>query len=146
MSKIKLPRGKYALVDDSDFERVNQFKWCCTKHGHTYYAHRTIRTSPTTHIKIYLHRFILNSPKGKEVDHINRNALDNRRENLRHVTSFQNKLNQRIRKDSPLGIQGVRIRYGKYSSRFRGKSLGIFDTAQEASKVYQETKALCYQK
>lgn len=95
-------------------------------------------------IKIYLHRFILDAKKDQEIDHINRNGLDNRRSNLRFCTSFQNKLNQKIRKDSLLGIQGVRFRYNKYYTRFRGKHLGVFNTSKEASEIYQKAKALCY--
>ena len=46
----------------------------------------------------YLHNFVLNkyARKGYEVDHINGNSFDNRKQNLRIVRSIENKQNQHI--------------------------------------------------
>ena len=48
-------------------------------------------------IHIQMHRFILNPSRKMQVDHINGNGLDNRRENLRIVTPSENQLNVRNR-------------------------------------------------
>ena len=92
MRKIKLTQGKYALVDDIDFEWLNQRKWWADKIGKYWYAVR--RSWNPTH-KIYIHREILGLQKGDELeaDHINHNTLNNKRCNLRAVTHQQNAIN-----------------------------------------------------
>jgi hypothetical protein len=86
MKKIRLNKGKCALVSDEDYERVNKYKWYLHSAGYAIsqeYSKRTYKTR-------YMHRFIMNPPKGFQVDHKNRNKLDNRRSNLRVCTPKQN--------------------------------------------------------
>jgi hypothetical protein len=59
--------------------------------------------TPQRHI--VLSRFVMDAPKGKIVDHINRDPLDNRRQNLRIVTPRQNCLNKTYKNNS--GFIGV---------------------------------------
>ena len=54
-----------------------------------------------------MHREILGAEKGQEVDHINRHKLDNRKANLRFVTSSQNKMNTGLQKNNTSGYRGV---------------------------------------
>ena len=89
MKKIKLSKGKYALVDDKDYDQLSKVSW----HFNDLYATRGL-VSDGKLKTIYLHRFIANTPKGMETDHINQNKLDNRRENLRICTSSQNRTNK----------------------------------------------------
>lgn len=101
MKTITLTQGKVAIVDDDDFDWLNQVKWFTkiTGNGTRSYAARfkRINKRPTT---IYMHRAIMTDDleavglTGKEVDHINRNTLDNRRENLRVCTKQQNLANR----------------------------------------------------
>jgi len=91
MKKIPLTRGKFALVDDNDFDYLNFWKWCCSTKGH---AARGVWDSDKEHM-ILMHRVILNTPEGIETDHRNGNRLDNRRENIRFCTRSQNRANQR---------------------------------------------------
>lgn len=89
MRTIKLTQGKIALVDDSDYEIVNQFKWYARRGYDTFYASCDAVTER------HMHRFILGLSKtDPEVDHINGNGLDNTRKNLRLATSTQNKANR----------------------------------------------------
>lgn len=79
-----------------------------------------------------------------EIDHKNGDGLDNRIENLRAVSSSQNKWNARMRRDNSSGFKGVvPAKSGKafraqiaYSGRVR--YLGTFETAEEAARKYDE--------
>jgi len=83
VKKIKLTQGRYALVDDEDFNWLNQWKWCFDRSNG--YAHRNQWVNGKNR-KIYMHRIILGNPRGilikVETDHKNRNKLDNNIENL----------------------------------------------------------------
>lgn len=89
MNKIKLTKGKYTIVDDADFEFLNQWKWYLGGQG--YAARRIWNKANKTYSGLYLHKLLL---VGKEVDHINGDKLDNRRSNLRFCTRSQNQANR----------------------------------------------------
>lgn len=91
MSKeIPLTKGYVAIVDDEDFERLNQYKWC-----YSIYAERGIRKGNRVFHK-KMHHLLLPPKDGFEIDHINGNKLDNRKENLRYVTRSQNMMNRMV--------------------------------------------------
>lgn len=99
MKQIPLTQGKFALVDDEDFDRVNQFKWTASleSRGKKWYAIRQI-TQGGRPYKIRMHRFILGLPIGlldpshRVVDHLNHDSLDNRKSNLEIITQEENML------------------------------------------------------
>jgi len=100
------------LLDSDDYDRVTAMgKWYISKNRNLLYARKGI-TINGKDAKLYLHRFVLNAPKGKMVDHINHNTLDNRKENLRLCTHAENLRNCRPRTD---GYKGVRQRRGEYT-------------------------------
>ena len=87
-----------------------------------------------------LNRLIMNPQKGKLVDHINGNKLDNRRSNLRIVTHLQNAQNKQLRhKNSTSGFRGVT--YDKRRGKFRAQwvlnskyhHVGYFDSVEKAA-------------
>ena len=87
-----------------------------------------------------MHRFVLGEPSG-EIDHINRNKLDNRRSNLREVTRSMNCLNKGLQRNNTSGHAGVRYDKSKTSLKkwrawiqVKGKiyNLGCFETKKEA--------------
>ena len=101
MREIPLSQGKVALVDDEDFERVNQYKWYAQKTSrNTWYAARHTKSILGKRSVIYLHDFILSPQKGFDVDHINGDGLDNQRGNIRIVTRRQNMQNRHHIKSS----------------------------------------------
>lgn len=103
MRKIKLPQGKFALVDNEDFEWLNQWKWNLNNKG---YASRNIRAKGG-YKRIYMHRLVNKTPHGFFTDHINRNKLDNRKVNLRTVSHNQNQHNLNIFVTNTSGFPGV---------------------------------------
>ncbi len=91
MKRIVLTQGQCALVDDEDFERLNQFKWCVMKGLRTIYAYRKSPMIKGKQDTIYMHHEIIGKPqKGFVADHIDPNGLRNTKNNLRHVTWRQN--------------------------------------------------------
>lgn len=91
-----------------------------------------------------LHRLIMNTPKHLQVDHINFNGLDNRKENLRNCTYAENAQNRQLRKGNDTGVRGVYFNplNNKYKAtcRYDGKQniLGYFKTLEEAAEVVKE--------
>lgn len=143
MKEIQLSQGKVALVDDEDYDWLNQFKWSAAKNAKTYYAIRIDFTSGKRKT-MTMHRLILNPPDKMETDHIDGNGLNNMRSNLRLSTSQQNKFNRK-----PFGkskYTGVAVwhrngrRYIKASIYQDGRtiSLGLFPTEEEAALAYNE--------
>jgi hypothetical protein len=88
MSAVKLPVtvGGYTLVDNDIAEKLKGksiFKTGSGKYPAIYINRK----------HVFLHNFVISTKKGLEIDHINGNKFDNRRENLRHVTKSQNQIN-----------------------------------------------------
>jgi hypothetical protein len=81
---LALGRGHYAFVDIEDIMSIITKRWFVEKRpGGTYYASRTKQENGVRR-KIYMHREIMGeSLMDREIDHINGNGLDNRKENLR---------------------------------------------------------------
>jgi hypothetical protein len=106
MKTIPLTQGKVAIVDDEDYEELNKYKWHADDSTGLWYAKRNvgIEGKRTT---IKMHRQLMGFPEGKEIDHINHDGLDNRRENLRVCTHGQNQRNHLRRKDNTSGLIGV---------------------------------------
>ena len=94
--EIPLTQGYTAIVDEVDFKRISRWSWCVRFCGHQLpYAARGGYVRGKRY-DVLMHRQIMNlsAGDGKEVDHINRNPLDNRRSNLRLVTRKENLSNR----------------------------------------------------
>lgn len=137
MKTIPITRGLVALVDDGDYEWLNQWKWCALK---ARYAYR--RAGPRTAYKVLLmHREIVGAQSGQYVDHINRNPLDNQRVNLRLATMSQN-ISNSWRSDNTSGYRGVHYDKSKRSwavgIQVLGKKhfLGRFKSPTKAARAY----------
>jgi hypothetical protein len=135
---IPLTRGLHAIVDAEDYEWLNQYKWYAgAAPGHrTFYA-RTTRSGGRV---LLMHRMIMHPPKGKVVDHINGNGLDNRRCNLRICSQGENAQNRRRHWGRSSRFLGVsRHRDGRWQAKIRHKGhqyyLGLYDDEVEAAKV-----------
>lgn len=145
MATISITQGEYALVDDEDFEYVNQFKW---QYHYKGYAESTFGKSPNRK-KVKMHRLIINAPDHLQVDHINGNKLDNRKSNLRLCTNSENQRNTGKKSTNTSGYKGVS--WKKSSNKFaaqiqvdhKNKHIGYFRDPVDAAKAYNQ-KAIEY--
>lgn len=144
MKEIPLTQGKVAIVDDEDFEIFKQYKW----HYAAGYARRNKRLENGSRKIEFMHRLIAKTPEGLIADHINGNTLDNRKVNLRNVTSAQNARNARKKSKAKSKYKGVTFFkrkkdvIGKWVSVIQvdGKSvkLGYFNSEVKAAEAYNE--------
>jgi hypothetical protein len=143
MKEIKLTQGLFAQVDDWNFDDLNQWKWHAYKNRNTYYAATYINNE-----KVLLHRFIMNTPKGMEVDHKDHDGLNCQEYNMRNCTPKQNSQNQ-IQPISNSGYIGVHFRkdrnkYLAYIENGKKIYLGYFNTAIEAAVKRDEAAKKYY--
>lgn len=136
ISTPKYP-NTFAKVDDEDYEWLNQWKWRINAGG---YAERSVWGIKSS---VLMHRLIIKPQPSEHVDHINRDKIDNRRQNLRACTVSQN-LRNAFRNKTSSGFKGVSFHKG--SKRFIARicvngsiiNLGSFLDAREAAMSYNK--------
>ena len=135
-SAIRLSRGKFALVDREDVERVSAAgPWSAMWNGRLWYA---VSSSAG-----YLHRFVLGVSDAVLVDHCNLDTLDCRKQNLRRASFSQNVCNRR-KKHYAAGVssrfKGVDSHEGKWRAQIAKDGLrmhlGSFDSEEAAALAY----------
>lgn len=141
MKNLVLRKGQVVLLDDEDLARVAGFTWYVNAQGYVVSLRENKRLAKLECVS--LHRVILKAPKGRIVDHINGNPLDNRRSNLRLVTLSQNAQNRKRHKNNKSGVKGVIWHKGNKAWRAsimingKAKHLGSFQDLQEAGQAYR---------
>lgn len=152
MMKIPLTLGKFALVDDKDFDEVNKHKWYALKNNRTFYAVRAASRKVKPRGKIHMHRAILGLVVGDGLitDHKNCDGLDNRQENLRTVSQAQNCANTQISTRNKSGYKGVS--FNRYMRRWKAslcrggvrRHLGYFHSKKIAANTYNNVAKILY--
>ena len=79
--EIVTVHNQHILIDYDDFERCKKVSWCVDNKGYANGRNNQIGT-------VRLHRYILSVPKDKQVDHINRNKLENRKSNSQELHNY----------------------------------------------------------
>lgn len=133
-----------AIVDEEDLAELLKFKWYLSSTGYACnleYVKGSGKKEQKT-VSRSMHRVIMKAPKGVQVDHINGNRLDNRRENLRLCSLAQN--NQNAKCYSGLGVKGVRQEGAVFSARIQSKPLGYYSTLQLAALAYDREARLVF--
>ena len=131
MKTIKSSNNHDIIVDEDDYNVLKRWRWRVNNQG---YAVRT-----TTNKQISIHQQIMGVIEGMEIDHIDRNKLNNTKENLRFVTRSQNNLNRPIDPRNKVGYNGISIcKTGSYRVRISTKELGRYKTLEEAVAVRKD--------
>lgn len=130
-----------AIVDNDDYDLANSHIWRLSDSG--YAMHQTANSGKRAYV--WLHKLIL--PTEGQVDHINRDKLDCRKENLRPATNALNAQNVDGRGSS--GFRGVYFDKRKKSKPWMASCmvngivnyLGMYATAQEAHQIVVRFRA-----
>jgi hypothetical protein len=136
---IPLGRGLFSAIDSEDAPKVLGHGWHLSKHGYA--------CSRVFGRLMKMHQIIMEVYSGKEVDHIDRDKLNNRKSNLRIVDHASNTRNSGLKRHNTTGYVGVSFnkRTGKYCSYIdfnsRRVSIGLFPTALEAA-LERDKKAI----
>lgn len=144
LSSRKYP-GLFALVDEVDVARVRERTWFVHARrrgsGLAFYAYTATRAGGKQK-NVLLHRFIMESPEGVEVDHRNGDGLDCRRSNMRHATRAQNMRNRppkHGRAFKGVYYESRRAHWIAYLVVDRRRvHLGSYATEEEAARAYDD--------
>lgn len=140
MIEVPITKGRVVIVNCDDLHRIQPFSWVFDMRR---YAHTTMRVGGRR-TTVQMHRFILGVSTNVEVDHINGDGLDNRRENLRIASAQQNQGNRTVgQKNNRSGFKGVRLHRGKrwiaqIKEDGKNRYLGSFGTREAAARAYNE--------
>lgn len=150
MKEIKLTKGYVALVDDADYDFLNQWKWCANGIKLNIYAKRAVRKKIVINGDNYfastlisMHRVIMGvDEKNIFIDHIDGNGLNNQRSNLRCCTQIQNSRNRRFTGTKTSIYKGVHQK--GIANQWRANintvdgvlHLGTYATEKEAAVAY----------
>jgi hypothetical protein len=128
--------GKVVLFDEADRPLIESHSWWLNPQG---YACTKVKRPDGTRRTIGMHRLILGDPTVPAIDHINRNRLDNTRENLRATTDSENNRNRPTAKNKSSKYRGVSFRKGRWDVVIRvdGKLrwFGAHDSEHAAAKI-----------
>lgn len=116
----------------------------------TYYARARILGTSGGGGSVLLHRFLLDTPKDKIVDHKDRNGMNNRRSNLQETDHVGNARNKKMQTTNTSGHPGIcwSNKYGKWHARIWVKGsqihVGYYDDIDQAVRERDEAKKIHY--
>lgn len=139
---IPLTQGKFAIVDEDDYDFLTQWKWSLSgRYARTVFYPKDIN-GKLARIEVLMHKILMGDIPGKITDHINNNSLDNRRCNLREATLNDNARNKIKYKDSISKYKGLswseerKNWHVKISVNDKTINLGRFKDEEYAALVY----------
>lgn len=130
-------RGRAALIDREHpaAAQILDCRWYVSERDYVY----TFDWEEHAGVSVRLHQVVMTPPPLARIDHINRDPLDNRLENLRLAPNSANAMNRQHPRGKT-GLRGVSLRGQRFHAKVRWQNeslhLGDFDTARDAARVY----------
>ncbi len=144
ISTKKFP-NTFTMVDDEDFEFLNQRKWALHLcRGKSYAVRSQWVPSKKKLAALRIHRELLKAPVGMQVDYIDGNGLNNQKSNLRVCTNQENCRNRRPYSNGTSKYKGVHWHkkdckwHARIVTGTRRIQIGSFTSEIEAAKAYNE--------
>lgn len=132
------------IVSDEDFVFLQEYTWCLDGKGYP------CRNKSGGGME-YLHQIVLGAPpaKGLSIDHVDRNPLNNQRDNLRWASQTLQNINQKVRSDNSCGVRGVDFsKRNGWRARIQVhgtvKNLGWFKTFDQAVAARRKAEAIYF--
>ena len=125
----------YAKIDLEDVAMCRPFKWHLRKDGYT--------VTKVSGKDITMHRLVIGYTGDLDINHINRDRLDNRRANLRVVTRSENRVNTKAKSNT--GYQCItKTPYGTYQVRIDRNNKRLYQKRHKtiAEAIVARDKAL----
>ncbi len=157
MRKIKLTKGKYAIVDDEDYPYISKFTWGLRSgdDGYLYALTSIPLIRSKKYARIAMQNFIVRHKNTERIYFKNRNGLDCRKENL-EVLNFKIHQYSHIKmKNKTSQYKGVNVHKGNYLSKRwvahiskdnKTYYLGQFNSEKKAAEAYNQKARLLYGK
>ena len=139
-----------AKINLDDADRCKAYRWGINKYRKAPYAYKYyVYSNNKIEGTLLLHRFITGAKRGEYVDHINRDTLDNTRNNLQICDISNNEMNSDISINNISGCKGVmwcaKLKTPKYKAyimiRYKYKHLGYFNNYEDAVKARQDAES-----
>jgi len=139
---MELTGGLEVRLDAKDYPLVAKYRWYASKYGKTWYAKADYRLPDGKMLRLAMHRVIAGG--GKQVDHWDKNGLNNQRFNLRAATHSQNQANRAKGSNSVGKYKGVyntkrplaKPWMAHIRVNYKMKNLGYYATEEEAALAY----------
>ena len=148
--------GRYeVLIDDEDRERLRVHRWCIRISGVHKDDIRCVSRVPhpdggvsigsngvkrTRKTDLYIHRFLMNTPRDMVTDHIDGNPLNNRKSNLKVCDHKANSRNQKMHKTNTSGYKGVsrnkNAKIRPWEAWIAKERIGVFKRKEDAVEAY----------
>jgi hypothetical protein len=129
------------MVDFQDIDLVSDHPWrLCVSYALTHIRVPGDKVKART---LSMHRLLMDCPEGMEIDHINRDGLDNRRANLRLATRSQQRMNEKMHVNNTSGHRGVSWNkrrhkwFAQIRCNYKQHNIGLFDDLDEAVRAYE---------
>lgn len=135
-------KNEIFYFDLEDYNLIKNYCWSKNEDGYIF--------TKVNNCYIRMHRLVMNCPEEFDVDHIEHDEWDNRKEFLRITTRSQNCMNQIIPKNNTSGVKGVNwdSQSNKWKVRIsiNGKEthIGLFDNLEEAIIARKEAELTYY--